>query len=264
MNIRLRSRFALAFFFVSISGTLLSQTYKPGYDSPLDGQVNAIAVNDSTVYVGGTFTKMGYYCGNGVLLDTSTAQPNRSFPKFMDPSDGRILVAISDNNGGWYMGGQFTYVNGQQRKYLAHVRSDGSLDPWNPSPNSFVYALGLQGNHLYVGGYFTNIAGQSRGYAAAFDTTTGSLLSWDPKADNFVIALLPVGNKVYLGGYFTYLNTTSGSASGVSTRPQRRRPAGTRIQASAGPGRISFSSPVRISTFAARSRISTATIASGS
>jgi len=207
MNIRLRSRFALAFFYASISGTLLSQTYKPGYDSPLDGQVNAIAVNDSTVYVGGTFTKMGYYCGNGVLLDTSTAQPNRSFPKFMDPSDGRILVAISDNNGGWYMGGQFTYVNGQQRKYLAHVRSDGSLDPWNPSPNSFVYALGLQGNHLYVGGYFTNIAGQSRGYAAAFDTTTGSLLSWDPKADNFVIALLPVGNKVYLGGYFTYLNT---------------------------------------------------------
>ena len=209
MNNSLRLRFILGLCIVPYSGTILSQTFKTGYDSPLDGQINAIAVNGTTAYFGGTFTKVGYVCGTGVLLDTSTAQPVRTFAKFFDPSDGRILVAISDNMGGVYAGGQFTYVNGQQRKYLAHIRADGSLDPWNPSPSSFVYTLGLQGNHLYVGGYFTTIAGQSRGYAAAFDTTTGSLLPWDPEANNFVIALLPVGTVVYLGGYFSDLNTDS-------------------------------------------------------
>ena len=183
-----------------------SQTFMGGLDSPLDGQVNAIVTNGSTVYLGGTFTKIGYACGTGVLLDTGTAKPIRAFPK-CDPLGSQVLASVPDGMGGFYIGGQFLYINGVARKYLAHIRADNSLDPWDPQPNAWVATLSLTGNRLYAGGVFTSVGGQSRGYAAAFDTTTGSLLPWDPRADNEVTAIQQVGSIVYLGGYFFDLNS---------------------------------------------------------
>ena len=197
-------------FLLLLAGIFVTeaQTVNGGLDTPLDGQINALAVSGSKVYMGGTFTRFGYSCGTGVLLDTSTAQPDRSFPK-CDPLGGQILASVSDSMGGYYIGGQFLYINGVARKYLAHIRADHSLDPWNPSPNAYVTTLSLAGNRIYVGGVFTTIAGQSRGYAAAFDTTTGSILAWDPKADYIVTAIQQVGSIVYLGGYFSGLNSLS-------------------------------------------------------
>ncbi|HTX19324.1 MAG TPA: choice-of-anchor D domain-containing protein [Bacteroidota bacterium] len=191
---------AVMILFVGLAAAS-SQTLQPWFDSPLDGQVNAIAVSGNKAYLGGTFTKIGYACGTGALFDTATGQPDRTFPK-LDPAQGRVYASIPDGRGGWYVGGNFTYVGGIQHKYLVHIRPDHTVDPWNPSPNAFVQCLSLYGNRLYVGGYFTTIAGQSRGYGAVFDTTTGGLLSWDPKADNEITAITQVGSIVYVGGYF--------------------------------------------------------------
>ena len=185
-----------------------SQTLQGNIDSPLDGQINALAVNGSKVYVGGTFTRFGYSSGTGVLLDTSSALPDRSFPK-CDPLGGQILASVPDGMGGYYIGGQFLYINGIARKYVAHIRADHTLDSLNPAPNGYVTTLSLTGNRLYVGGVFTTIAGQSRGYAAAFDTGTRAILPWNPNADNIVTAIQQVGNVVYLGGYFSSLNVSS-------------------------------------------------------
>jgi trimeric autotransporter adhesin len=204
-----------------------SQTLQGSIDSPLDGQINALAVSGSKVYMGGTFTRFGYSCGTGVLLDTSTAQPDRSFPK-CDPLGGQILASVPDGMGGYYIGGQFTYINGIARKYLAHIRSDHSLDSLNPNPSSYVTTLSLSGKRLYVGGTFTTIAGQSRGHAAAFDTASGSILAWDPQADDIVTAIQQVGNLVYLGGYFNNLGAQSrfliGSVDTASGTPTSWNP----------------------------------------
>jgi trimeric autotransporter adhesin len=191
-----------AFVCCMAASSALSQTVQPWFDSPLDGQVNSIAVSGNKAYLGGTFTKIGYACGTGAFLDTATAKPDRTFPK-LDPVQGRVYASIPDGRGGWYVGGNFSYVGGLQRKYLVHVRSDHSVDSWNPSPNSFVQCLSLAGNRLYVGGNFTTIAGQTRGYGAVFDTATGSLLSWNPQADNEITAVQQVGGTVFLGGYFS-------------------------------------------------------------
>jgi len=64
--------------------------------------------------------------------------------------------------GGWYVGGNFTYVGGVQHEYLAHIRQDHTVDPWNPSPGAFVQRLSHYGNRLYVGGYFVSMGGQTR------------------------------------------------------------------------------------------------------
>jgi len=192
----------------ALFSSAISQTNQPWFDSPLDGQVNSIVVSGTKAYLGGTFTKIGYACGTGVLLDTISAAPDRTFPK-LDPVQGRVYASAPDGNGGWYVGGNFSYVGGLPRKYLVHIRPDHTVDSWNPSPNAFVQCLHVSGNRLYAGGYFTTIAGQTRGYAAAFDITTGALLSWDPKADGEVTAIQQVGSLVYLGGYFYDLNGQS-------------------------------------------------------
>ena len=188
------------------ASTAVSQTVQPWFDSPLDGQVNSIVVGGNKAYLGGTFTKIGYACGTGAFLDTATAKPDRTFPK-LDPVQGRVYASVPDGRGGWYVGGNFSYVGGLPRKYLVHVRSDHSVDSWNPAPNAFVQCLSLSGNRLYVGGYFTTIAGQTRGYGAAFDTATGNLLAWDPKADNEITAIQQVGGLVYFGGYFSSIGS---------------------------------------------------------
>ena len=190
------------------TSTTFPQSVQPWFDSPLDGQVNSIVVSGNKAYLGGTFTKIGYACGTGAFLDTATAKPDRTFPK-LDPSQGRVYASVPDGRGGWYIGGNFSYVGGLQHKYLVHVRPDHSVDSWNPAPNSFVQCLSLSGNRLYVGGYFTTIAGQTRGYGAAFDTATGALLSWDPKADGEITAIQQAGSTVFLGGYFYSLNGVS-------------------------------------------------------
>ena len=184
--------------------TAYAQTVQPWFDSPLDGQVNSIVVSGNKAYLGGTFTKIGYASGTGAFLDTATAKPDRTFPK-LDPVQGRVYTSIPDGRGGWYVGGNFSYVGGQLRKYLVHVRPDHSVDSWNPAPNSFVQCLSLAGNRLYVGGNFTTIAGQSRGYGAVFDTATGNLLSWNPQTDNEITAIQQVGSTVFVGGYFSSL-----------------------------------------------------------
>ena len=185
-----------------------AQTLNDTLDSPLDGQVNSVLVNGTKIYMGGTFTKFGYSTGTGALLDTTTALPDRTFPKF-DPMEGLgtyVFTSVPDGSGGWYVGGQFKYINGVPRKYLAHIRADHTLDPWDPEPNSFVKAISVTGSRIYVGGVFDSIASQARGHAAAFNISDGSLLSWDPQADNEVTALQQMGAYVYIGGYFQSLH----------------------------------------------------------
>ena len=206
MRLRLLFSF-VTFSFASLYSTADTQTLKSGYDSPLDGQVNAVAINGNNLYVGGTFTKVGYSCGTGVLLDTSNASPVRSFPK-LDPMGGAVMACIADGNGGWYVGGQFKHINGVARSYLAHVLSDNSIDSWDPEPNAWVATLSLTGNTLYAGGVFSSVGGQARGMAAAFDVTTGALTPWNPNADGEVTAIQQVGSVVYLGGLFYDLDDT--------------------------------------------------------
>ena len=179
------------------------QTLKSWYDSPIDpqGQVNSIVVAGNTAYLGGTFKLCGFSTGFGAALDTGTAEADHYFPKFFNTPGGRVMCAVPDSQGGWYIGGSFTTVNGQSKKYLAHINADKSVDPWNPSPNAFVNTIYFGGGRVYAGGYFDSVGGQPRGHGAAFDAS-GNLLPWNPHTDNSVTAIQPVGNIVYVGGSF--------------------------------------------------------------
>jgi hypothetical protein len=149
------------------------------------------------LYVGGNFDYVGPYTGGGALV---TDQGDLAAPSFID---GWVENVAPDGNGGWYLAGIFSTVEGVPRQNLAHLLSDGTVDPsWAPNPNGGVGALAVSGSTVYVGGSFTSIGGQARSYLAALDSS-GRATTWNPGPDKQVGILTVSGSTVYAGGGFT-------------------------------------------------------------
>ena len=111
----------------------------------------------NTMYVGGAFSYAGPSTGRGVLLDSQTGLYDKNFPKV----NGTVMVCIPDNSGGWYIGGQFTKVGSEYRNSVAHIRTGGQVDDWNPNiiySNQQIYgsplvdAIALNNSIIYING----------------------------------------------------------------------------------------------------------------
>jgi hypothetical protein len=194
-------------FFIFLSGIVFlssfvfSQDSSPSLDFYVtNGIVYSIVASQDTVYIGGSFTYVGPNTGSGVPIDTTTGNRVSPFPKV----NGGVYAVVPDGSGGWFIGGGFTRVGTTNRNRLAHILSDGSVDPnFNPNANNTVWCLLLSGSTLYAGGDFTNIGGQLRNRIAALDISTGNATSWNPNANGSVYALGLSGTTLYAGGSFT-------------------------------------------------------------
>ena len=169
-----------------------------------DGTVSAIAPGPNNItYIGGSFTYVGPSTGPGAPLDRGNGLPVNNFPQISDSVSASIKAASPDGSGGWYIGGRFNTVGTVTRNELAHILSDGSVDPnWDPNANGNVNAIAVSGTTIYVGGIFTTIGGTTRNRLAAIDTA-GTLTSWNPNANSTVSAIALTGSIVYTGGKFT-------------------------------------------------------------
>src|ERR1700683_5140200 len=186
-----------------------------------NGPVDAVAVDGSgRVYLAGVFTQVGPRIGHGLSLSASDDQPAAGWPDV----NGTIYAVVSDGAGGWFIGGQFTDVGGLARSDLAHVESDGTVDPsWDPDVASdgsqaAVLSLALSGGELFVGGGFTSVDGVARDSIAEVSTAGSGTVdpTWDPDAScanlpKCVDALLVSGSELFVGGGF--------SSIGGQTRP---------------------------------------------
>jgi uncharacterized delta-60 repeat protein len=72
-----------------------------------------------------------------------------------------VHCAAVDPDGGIYLGGLFTHVNGTNRSYLARLQPNGSLDAtFNPAVSGPVRFLALSSlGRLVIGGEFARVAG---------------------------------------------------------------------------------------------------------
>lgn len=174
----------------------------------LNGVVNALALNQGTVYVGGTFTTIGAYTGTSVPLDTQSGLASR-IPSFPIVSN-TAYVVISDGNNGYFIGGEFTSIGTSTRTHLAHVLANGTIDEtWKPDPNGYVSVLALSGSTLFVGGDFTMIGGQARTRLAAVSSTgAGNALAWTPTPDALVTSMVATSDTLYVGGEFNNISST--------------------------------------------------------
>src|SRR5689334_14320019 len=155
-----------------------------------DGSVSAMALDGNTLYIGGTFARIGPNTGGFATLNDATGALRAGWPRV----EGLVGAVAPDGSGGCYIGGSFTSVAGVARLNLAHLRADGTLDGWNPGADGDVRALAVSGSTVYAGGDFTSIGGQARNYIAALDATSGLAMAWNPGANNVIISLAVSGD----------------------------------------------------------------------
>ena len=109
------------------------------------GEAHAVAQIGNTIYVGGSFTSVGY--GSGTIA--------RAYLAALDATSGLLVDGFNprpDN------------------------AVDSLLNPsFHPQPNASVLTMALSGRTLYLGGKLSSIAGVTRLRLAAVDAISGGL-----------------------------------------------------------------------------------------
>jgi hypothetical protein len=169
---------------------------------PDEAYVLSLATSGNTVYVGGSFSRVGGQPrANLAALD---ARDGTVTPWNPAPNGGVVALAASGNT--IYAGGQFTGIGGQPRRYLAAVDSaTGAATPWDPDPDDFVEAITVDGNTVYAGGWFAHMRGLPRKTLAAIDAVIGHTRDWDAYGSGVVDAIAVKGDTIYVGGMFSSL-----------------------------------------------------------
>jgi List-Bact-rpt repeat protein/beta-propeller uncharacterized protein DUF5122 len=209
-KILIRHLFICAFIFASLSAMAAFPNYPQPNDWTTNGTVRDIKSSGSKIYIAGDFTYVGPLTGGGTAIATDTAKVNTSYPTV----NGIVYAVISDNDGGFYIGGDFSAAGYETRENIAHILSDGTVDSdFNIALNGIVRAIVLSPNAktLYLGGDFTTVAGTARKRLAAVKLDTCTLTDWAPEANNLVrtLTVSPDGTIVYVGGLFTSIGGTT-------------------------------------------------------
>ncbi len=195
------------------------------------GQVWAMAVTPTRIYLGGDFTSLRnpatnatFAASNLVAIDRATGNPTSAFvaPVVADASglDGngyRLNPAVSSldvaADGSVYVGGNYTSIDGVARGYVAKISSAGVMDAtWNPGVSGPVRDLELSANDadLYMVGQFQTVGGASHVSAAKVSATGVGAL--DPVFDanmgtvGRASSIKVTPSLVYLGGDFTMVD----------------------------------------------------------
>lgn len=204
----------------TLAHILADGTVDPSWAPSADGPVTALALENQTVYIGGSFFSV-----NGVerwrlaAVDRTTGDLTPWNPKLGSANLVNTLIA---SGGLVYVGGVFDLVNatveagtglrGEARRNLAAVDAmTGLAAPWNPNVfEGEVKALTISGSVAYVGGSFERVGlvGQEaiRLDLAAFDAVNGAATPWNPSvtgaSGDAVFTLQLSDGSIYVGGRF--------------------------------------------------------------
>ncbi len=125
------------------------------------------------------------------------------------PNSSVNTIALDPASGGTFIGGNFTFVDGQSRSYLAKLTAAGTLDTnFAATLNSPVQTLAVQPDgKLIVGGSFTTAGSTPRQSIARFNTNGSLDLTFSnlfgPSSTVYSVAVLPSGKILASGQFFT-------------------------------------------------------------
>jgi len=183
------------------------------FDSLVGAEVYALALNGSTLYVGGSFMVAGGQTRHRIAaLDATTGAvlPWAPIPSPMSSSGERVTRIVVEGSA-VYFSGYFDSPAAFPRRHLAAVQaSNGSLIAgFNPAPDGAVFDFEVAGSTLYAVGNFTTIGGLARNRVAALDKATGAVGSLNLNVNGTVMAMALSGSTLYLGGAFSSVNGQS-------------------------------------------------------
>jgi uncharacterized delta-60 repeat protein len=197
---------------------LLDTTFNTGTGA---SQVRTVALQpDGKVLIGGYFTTVNGISRARIARLNSDGSVDASFNPGNGvtgfSSDAIVSVIVVQPDGKILIGGDFAAVNGVQRRNIARLNVDGSVDAsFNAGQiaadfSAIIMAITIQSDgKILVGGYFSGIGGfSSRGVARLnSDGSVDSAFNTGSGANHGVhaIALEPNG-KIVIGGYFTAYN----------------------------------------------------------
>jgi hypothetical protein len=165
-----------------------------------NGTVRAMQVVGSTVYLGGSFTRVR---GVGRARLARVNDTSGGVSKWKPGADHEVL-AFGYADGVLYAGGVFTTAGGAPRQHLAAFStSTGALMNWSPSTDDQVKALivTVDKSRVVVGGFFTQVNGTSANHIAAINPRgSGTLAGWATHVNYPVIDLARDRNGVYVAG----------------------------------------------------------------
>ncbi len=212
----------------------LDTTFSPPGANGFDGNVYALTLSGSNLYVGGGFTaykgitnaakRIAKLDANAGALDTTFSPP------LANGFDSTVYALVVYGSS-LYVGGLFTDYRGvvSSANRLAKLNlTTGDLDTIfiPPGLNGFndrVVALAVAGSSLYVGGWFTDYKGvaDSAKRIAKLDLTTGALdTTFSPPGangfDSSVEDLIVFGSSLYVGGAFSDYKGISNSANKIA------------------------------------------------
>jgi hypothetical protein len=162
--------------------------------------VYAMALGDSTLFVGGSFSVLGGEIHRALAeISLTTGNPLST----IGGTIGQVFTLLVHGNS-LYIGGDFTTVNDEDHRYLAGFDiSTGDLLV-TPSPLGIVRALAASGDTLMVGGELGAAVGVPRSRLAAFDASTLELLPFAPEMQDIVwdLEANATEDTLYVAGRF--------------------------------------------------------------
>jgi hypothetical protein len=217
-----------------VTGERITTITLPEFDST----VMALAIDGTTLYVGGYFTRVGNQPRRGLAaIDLTTYQLLPWNPRLTYPYDTQLTVTqLAVNDGTVYFSGTFDTVNEQPRINFAAVdAATGALKNLNLNldPESFsrIRTMMIRDNVIYLGGRFTFNGSAQPTLLTALDITTGQSTSFSPQVvGDEVFTLARIDNILYVGGafsaiggqptrYLAAINATTGANLGWNPSP---------------------------------------------
>ncbi len=189
-------------------------------------QVSALALHDTTLFVGGVFQSVGGNARDGFVTVSANTGDVTSFDANLAPapwsyySGQADVIALKIYGGTIYVAGQFDSAGSGLRlprnNIAAFDVNTGSLKSWNANVNGgaqpSVLALDAGGGSLYIGGAFADLGDSARVNLGSVDTVTGLATAWNPiiaNSNDFIYSIAADGSTVYIGGSFTTMNSVT-------------------------------------------------------
>jgi hypothetical protein len=182
------------------------------FNPDVDDQVSALALQGSTLYAVGKFTRVGAGAlsrNHAAAFNTATGQPTA-----FDPNANAELYSVAPAGGTVFLGGAFTKLGGgtADRKGVAEVDAgSGAVTTFRQDLDGWALGLGLRDDTLFIGGQFHHIGATAREAFASVRLVPGTLgavttldlgLDFNNNGLASVRSMLLHGSTLYLSGEF--------------------------------------------------------------